>query len=138
MSTTMTQPSTQHGPDKRSVPLSVVQALVTLTVLSELFQFITAGQLFPDGGPEEVHAGGAIVLHVVSGLAAIALYLRHRAEGGRLWPVVLGAVVFVASFVQAATGGREHLAIHVPGAMILTAGSVWLMTWAFTSARRTA
>lgn len=108
-----------------------VQILATLTLLSELYQFVTAGRLFPEGGPEEAHAYGAIPLHVLSGLAAVAVFLRYRALGGRLWPVVLAAVVFVATFVQAATGGREHLAVHVPGAMVLTAGSAWLATWAF-------
>ncbi len=114
--------------------LRAVQVGATLTVLAELFQFITAGQLFPKGGPEALHSGGAIVLHVVSGIAVVALFLRRRASGGRSWPLVLAAVVFVATFVQAATGGRDHLAVHVPGAMILTAGSVWLMVWTFTAA----
>jgi uncharacterized membrane protein HdeD (DUF308 family) len=112
-----------------------VQVLAVLVLLNELYQFVTAGRLFPDGGPEEAHAAGAVALHVLSGLTAIAVYLRHRAAGGRLWPVVLAAVVFVATFVQAATGGREHLAIHVPGAMILTAGTAWLATWAFLRTR---
>jgi uncharacterized membrane protein YhhN len=116
--------------------LRPAQALAALTVLSEFFQFITAGQLFPSGGPERVHAGGAIVLHLVSGLAAVAVFLHHRASGGAWWPTVLAVVVFGLTLVQAATGGRDHLAVHVPGAMIVTVGSVWLATWLFTRVPR--
>ena len=112
-----------------------VQVLAVLTLLNELYQFVTAGQLFPEGGPGEAHAAGAITLHLLSGLTLVAVFLRHRAVGGRVWPLALAAVVFVATFVQAATGGRDHLAIHVPGAMVLTAGSAWLATWAFLRTR---
>lgn len=129
--------STQARPAHAPGALRTLQAFAALTVLSELFQFVTAGRLFPEGGPAGAHAAGAIVLHVVSGVAAIAVYLRRRAVGGALWPLVLAVVVFVATFVQAATGGREHLAVHVPGAMVLTAGSVWLAVWAFGSAPTT-
>lgn len=110
-----------------------VQVSASLTILVLLSQFVTAGRLFGPDGPETLHAAGAIVLHVVTGLTLVAVFLRRRAAGGPLWPTGLSAVVFVATFVQAATGGREHLAWHIPGAMVLTVGSVWLTAWAFTS-----
>jgi hypothetical protein len=113
-----------------------VQVFATLTLLNELYQFVTAGRLFPQGGPEKAHAAGAVPLHVLSGLTVLAVVLRYRAVRGRLWPVVLAALVFVATFVQAATGGRDHLAVHVPGAMVLTVGSAWLATWTFLRAPR--
>ena len=113
-----------------------VQVFATMTILSELYQFVTAGRLFPQGGPEKAHAAGAVPLHVLSGLTVLAVVLRYRAVRGRVWPVVLAALVFVATFVQAATGGRDHLAVHVPGAMVLTVGSAWLATWAFLRAPR--
>jgi hypothetical protein len=113
-----------------------VQVFATLTLLNELYQFVTAGRLFPQGGPEKAHAAGAVPLHVLSGLTVLAVVLRYRAVRGRLWPIVLAALVFVATFVQAATGGRDHLAVHVPGAMVLTVGSAWLAAWAFLRAPR--
>ncbi len=124
----MTQPTT---PDRQRSLLRALQITSVLAVLSVLFQFLTAGELFPDGGPEEVHAGGAIVLHVLSGLAAIAAVLAWRAAVVPTWVAVLGVVVFAATFVQAATGGRESLWIHVPGAMVLTVGVVVLAVRAF-------
>ena len=116
--------------------LRAVQALAVLSVLTLLFQFVTAGQLFgPDGeGIEDVHGTGAIVLHVLTGLLTIALVLHQRATRGPSWPAVLSAVVFVLSFVQASFGGGQTLYLHVPGAMILTIGSVWLLAWSFSRA----
>ncbi len=112
--------------------LRALRVLAVLTVVSLAFQFVTAGQLFPEGGPEEVHAGGAVALHVLSGLTAVAAFLHRRRTGTALWPVVLAAVVLVLTFVQAATGGRETLWVHVPGAMVLTVGAVWVAAWSFS------
>ena len=107
--------------------IRAVQAFAALSVLTVLFQFITAGQLFPDGGPEGAHAAGAIVLHVVSGVAAVLAVLGWRR--GQLSPrvAVLAVVVCGYSFLQAAWGGRSSLWIHVPGAMAMAAGVVWLL-----------
>lgn len=111
------------------------QLFSVLTAASVLFQFITAGQLFPDGGPEEIHAGGAIVLHVVSGLAVIAAFILWRRGQMTTAQAALPVVVFAFTFIQAATGGRTSLAVHVPGAMILTAGAIWQLTVALRPTR---
>jgi hypothetical protein len=113
-----------------------LRVLAGLAVLNVLEQFITAGQLFPDGGPEKAHAAGAIVLHVLSGLAAVAAVLgwRRGAVSPRL--TVLTVLVFGFTFVQAAWGGRSSLWIHVPGAMALTAGVVWVLLASVRAGRR--
>jgi hypothetical protein len=108
-----------------------------LAVLAVAFQFVTAGQLFPRGGPEEVHAGGAIALHLFSGLAAVTAVLLWQRACAPVRLAVLAVVVFALTFVQAALGGRSTLWIHVPGAMLVAGGTVWLAVWAFhLSARR--
>ncbi len=121
-STTATTATTAASP-----LLRVLQVFAGLSVLTVLFQFITAGQLFPSGGPAELHAAGAIVLHVFSGIAAIAAVLlwRQGRIGVRL--AALAVVVFGFTFVQAAIGGYSSLYVHVPGAMLLTGGVVWLL-----------
>jgi hypothetical protein len=48
---------------------------------------------------------------------------RDRTPPG---PPSFGVVVFVLTVVKAATGGRSTLWVHVPGAMVLTVGAVWL------------
>jgi uncharacterized membrane protein len=118
--------------------LTAVRVLAVLTVVNLAYQFVTAGQLFPRGGPEELHSAGAVVLHVLSGLTAIAALAYWRLRGAPLWPGVLAAVVFVLTFVQAYFGERSTLYIHIPGAMILAIGAVWVAAWAFTPGARSA
>ena len=108
------------------------QVLAGLAVVNVLVQFVTAGQLFPNGGPEETHAAGAIVLHVLSGLAAVAAVLLWRQQQLGVRAMVLAVVVFGYTFLQAYWGGYDTLWIHVPGAMLLTVGVVWVF---FTSLR---
>ncbi len=103
------------------------QIFAALAVVNVLIQFITAGQLFPQGGPEGAHAVGAIVLHVLSGLAAVAAVLLWRQGRLAVVPTGLAVVVFGYSFLQAYWGGRSSLWIHVPGAMVLTVGVVWVL-----------
>ncbi len=105
-----------------------------LTLVSIALQFVTAGQLFPGGGPEQLHSGGAIVLHVVSGLAAISAVLLWRRGSAPASVATLAVTVFVLTFVQAAVGGRSTLWIHVPGAMVLTVGAAWLTALAWRDA----
>jgi hypothetical protein len=116
-------------------PATALRVLSVLTVLSLAWQFVTAGQLFPDGGPEELHAGGAVVLHVLSGLTALAAGLAWR-RGAPLWVAVVAGLVFVLSFVQAALGGYDTLWAHVPGALVLTIGAVAVATWTLVRAAR--
>jgi hypothetical protein len=119
--------------------LRAVQVLAVLSVLNLICQFVTAGQLLPRGGRAALglHSTGAVVLHVVTGLLAVALILYARSERGPWWPAVLAVVVFVLSFVQAYFGDHGVLAVHVPGALVLTVGIVWLTAWSFTPSRTT-
>ncbi|HEY2224877.1 hypothetical protein [Actinomycetospora sp.] len=119
--------------------LTTLRVLAVLTVLNLLVQFLTAGELVTRGGSEAVepiHSAGAIVLHVLSGLAAIAALAYWRLRGAPVWPGILAAVVFVLSFVQAYFGSGRTLYIHVPGAMILTIGAVVVAVWAFLPGAR--
>jgi hypothetical protein len=124
----MTQTVTTASSTATPTPLlRALQVFAGLAVLVVLFQFITAGQLLTSRGPDELHAAGAIVLHVFSGVAAICAVVLWRQDRVSLRLAVLAAVVFVFTFVQAAIGGYDSLYIHVPGAMLLTAGVVWLL-----------
>jgi hypothetical protein len=117
--------------------LTTVRVFAVLTVVNLLVQFLTAGELLSRGGSEAalpIHSTGAIVLHVLSGIAAIAALAYWQLRGAPLWPGVLAAVVFVLTFVQAYFGSGRTLYIHVPGAMILTVGAVWVAAWSFTRA----
>jgi hypothetical protein len=84
----------------------------------------------------ELHEGGAIAVHVLTGLTAIIAFLQWRRVGGALWPTVLAAAVFAASFVQAALGHDETLWAHVPGALLLMLGSAAVLVQALCAGRR--
>jgi hypothetical protein len=129
---------TTTTPTGLTAPVRALQATTTLVLLVLAWQFVTAGQMIPQGGPEELHAAGAIVLHVASGLAVIAAFLLNRAAGGPWWPTVLAAVVFVLTFVQAWTGSHGVLAVHVPCAILLVAGTVWIASWSWLGATASA
>ena len=119
-------------PTRSTGTIRAVQASAALSVVVLLVQFVTAGQMLADhGGARDGHAAGAIALHVVGLLLVVATALHARAGGAR-WPVVVSAAVFVAGFVQAAVGDAGDMGAHVPGALVLTVGTVWVTAWAFT------
>jgi hypothetical protein len=120
-------PSTATSSGQAVRLLRAFQVSSALAVLTVLYQFVTAGELLPKGGPRQLHAAGAVVLHVFSGLAAIAAVVLARRRQVTRGVAVLGVVVFLATFVQAAVGGYDSLYVHVPGAMLLTVGVVWLL-----------
>ena len=122
MSASRTTSSTPY-----STALRLLRLFAALTVLNLGWQFVTAGRLFP--GPVTAHAAGAIALHVVSGLAAVAAGVHWYRTRTSPWVAALAFIVFVLTFVQAATGHRSTLAIHIPGALVLVVGAVWVLVW---------
>jgi hypothetical protein len=133
----MTQTAAAHSTttSRATGVLRAFQVLAVLTVVELLVQYVTAGQMV---GPahshdaHELHETGAVVLHVLSGLTTVAAIALWRLRPAPAWPAVLSAVVFVLTFVQAYLGDDETLYLHVPGALVLSVGSVWLAVWGFT------
>lgn len=133
----MTHSTTPVGRTSRAMKvLRTLQVASVLAVLTLAWQFVTAGGLLSGGGPEVPHAVGAVAVHVFTGVVALAASAYFRPLGGPLWPVVVSVLVFAASFVQAAYGAPDTLAVHVPGAMVLTVGAVWVAAWSFVHVRR--
>ena len=79
------------------------------------------------------HGAGAIALHVTTGLLLGATVLHGR-RTRVWWPAALAAAVFVLTFVQAALGSAGSIVTHVPLALVITVGTVWLAAWSFRSA----
>ena len=124
---TRTQPAPTAA--RNASVVRAVQATAALSVLALLWQFVTAGRILSGSDATGVHGAGAIALHVTTGLLVVATLLHARAGGAR-WPVVVAAAVFVAGFVQAALGSAGNMAAHVPGALVLVVGTVWITAWA--------
>lgn len=131
----MSSQNRHAAPDTASsAPVLALRVLAVASVAVIAWQFVSAAGLFT-GGDLGPHAAGSIVLHVVTGLAAgAAIWLRSR-NGGPWWPSVLAVAVFAFTFVQGYFGDYPGLVVHVPGAMALTAGSVWLAAWSFLRLR---
>ena len=108
-------------------------ALASLVAL--LWQFVTAGQLVSGKDLTVLHAIGAGALHVTTGLTLVAAFLHWRRTRADQHVLVCAAVVFALTFVQAAFGGAGNLAAHVPGALVVTVGVVWLAIWALRAPR---
>ena len=125
----------------QSVVHSALRVLALLTVLTVLFQGATAGEiLMRSHQAKALHETGAVVLHVIAGLTMIAAAVLWRLSRGTVLTTLVAAVVFAASFVQAATGHGRTLYIHVPLALILLLGATWVLAWALlrpTGSRRT-
>ena len=115
--------------------IQAVQVAAVLSVLSLLWQSLSAGRLLSRSDALDAHGTGAIVLHVVAALLVVATAAHARAGGAR-WPVVVSAAVLLAGFAQAAIGDAGNMTAHVPGALVLTAGTVWVTAWAFRSRQR--
>ncbi len=111
--------------------LRASRGLAVLTVAVVAVLFVTAGQLVQSHRLENVHGVAAIALHVVSGALAITLLGLARQRGSGWWVAGLASVLFAFSFVQAYLGKGYTLAIHIPGALLLTVGSIWLACWIF-------
>ena len=132
----MTRPTSTPDVTRTTGALPALRALAVLSTLGVHNQGATAGQIFgPAGeGAVEWHGGGAIALHVLTGLLTLVAFWHRRTWGGPWWPTVLAGVVFVATFVEASLGHGESLWIHVPLALVLSVGVAWVAAWTFTRA----
>jgi hypothetical protein len=126
---TRTQPPPTAA--RSAVAVRAVQVTAVLSALVLLWQFVSAGRLLSGSDALDGHGAGAIALHVTTFLLVAATLLHARAGGAR-WPAIVSAAVFVATFVQAYLGDEGNLNAHVPGALVLTVGTIWVTAWAFT------
>lgn len=127
----------ETAPSTAGVTLTrALRVVATLSVLMFVLQGATAGEILSRSRSAlALHFGGAIVVHVLTGLTVLVAFLLARRERGPWWPTALAAVVFVFGFVQAALGEAGLLAVHIPLAMVLLVGAVTVMVWSFRRTR---
>lgn len=123
----------------RTVPAGLLVALRVTAVLAVaiiVVQGVTAGEILARSDTAEMlHSLGAYGVHVFTGLTMIAAVLVVRMSGARQWPAVLAALVFVVTFLQSALGSGGVMTVHVPLAMVVLVGSVWVLVWTFAGTR---
>ena len=123
-----------RGSDGVLLALRVSSVLACLTVL---YQAATAGEMYESNAiATNLHASGALILYVFTGLTTIMAFVHRRVGAAPWWPTVLAAVVFASSFLQALVGQRSTLYVHVPLALALMIGSTVVATWALTARPR--
>jgi hypothetical protein len=110
--------------------LRLVQAAAVLSVLVLLWQFFTAGRMISGTDALSGHGAGAIALHVSTALL-LATTALHGRRTGQWWPAALTGVTFLLTFLQAWLGSSGQIAAHVPVALVVTIGIVWVTAWAF-------
>ncbi|MGY1820687.1 hypothetical protein [Geodermatophilus sp. SYSU D00079] len=120
----------EHAAPTATSTLRPVQAAAVLSVLVLLWQFFSAGRMMAGTDALDGHGAGAIALHVSTGLllAATALHGRRTTQW---WPAVLTGVTFLLTFLQAWLGSHGQIAAHVPVALVVSIGIVWVTAWAF-------
>ena len=109
-----------------------VQAAAALSLLVLCWQFISAGRMMTGEDAALGHGAGAIALHAATGLLVLATGL-HARRTRMWWPAALAAGVFALTFAQAWLGSHGSIAVHIPLALVLTVGTVWLAAWSFRS-----
>ncbi|WP_051441501.1 hypothetical protein [Arthrobacter sp. H14] len=126
-----------HGSRPSSATLHVLRITAMASVLALVFQFVTAGQILAIGpSATALHGGVAIAIHIIFGLTVLAAAIHWRSQHGAVWPVMVVAVSFVLSFFQAHFGSTGAMSLHVPIAVVLTIGIVWVTAWSFTPGAR--
>jgi hypothetical protein len=116
--------------------VTLLRVLAALSVLMIVVQGVTAGEILSRSSTGlMLHSGGAIVVHVLTGLTAIAAFLVVRADGGPWWPAVLAAGLFLVTFLQAGLGDAGVMTVHVPLAMICLVVAVSVLVWSLLPGR---
>lgn len=111
--------------------LIVSRCLAVVNVGVVIVLFLTAGKLIQEGLLLDVHGYAAIALHVSSGLLCLALGAVASQTKRGWWAPGCAAVLFGYSFLQAYLGKGMTLYLHIPGALLVAALSVWLTVWLF-------
>lgn len=116
--------------------LLVCRIVASLTVIVVIGSFTTAGLLMQGDDVVEVHGAAAIALHVFSGVLCVCLAGFAMQARRHWWAVGVAFLLFAYSFLQAYWGEDESLALHVPGAFLISAAIVGLTVWLFVVGRR--
>ena len=100
-------------------------------------QFVSAGGLLVNARwALPVHAAGALGDASKRARIRDAAWLQQRSTRGPTWPTDVTAVVFACGLLQAWLGDQGVLLAHVPGAFVLTAGTVLVLIWSTGSQAR--
>lgn len=115
----------------------MLRIAIATQVAALLLQSLSAGGLLEGGTASfSLHAYGAVAVHITGALQLIAAVAYLRLGEGPLWPALVGALLLLAGFTQAALGSSVALAVHVPLGTALFGGAAAMLAWALTTRPR--
>jgi hypothetical protein len=126
--------SVQGGP---RATLSVLRAAAVLHAMAVVLQPVLAGMYL--GGDVDaigVHGGNASLVATLAFVQVVATFLYVWPGGGRLSPLGVAVVVFMAEVVQIGMGYSSNLPIHIPLGVTIVVSQVLLTVWVLRSAAR--
>ena len=100
-------------------------------------QPILAGY-FLSGNVDAMNIHGPIgsTVWMVAMIQFVAAAIYWLGGGGRAWPTLLTAVLFVAEFVQLIYGYLQNFAVHVPLGTAIVITVIWMAVWSFRPTAR--
>ena len=100
-------------------------------------QPILAGY-FLSGNVDAMNIHGPIgsTVWMVAMIQFVAAAIYWLGGGGRVWPTLLTAVLFVAEFVQLTFGYLQNFAVHVPLGTAIVITVIWMTVWSFRPTAR--
>ena len=100
-------------------------------------QPILAGY-FLSGNVDAMNIHGPIgsTVWMVAMIQFVAAAIYWLGGGGRVWPTILTAALFVAEFVQLTFGYLQNFAVHVPLGTAIVITVIWMTVWSFRPTAR--
>lgn len=124
----------QAGP---RATLSVLRATAVLHAIAVVLQPVLAGMYL--GGDVDaigVHGGNASLVATLAFFQVVGAFLHVWPGGGRLSPLGVAVVVFMAEVVQIGMGYSSNLPIHIPLGVTIVVSQVLLTVWVLRSGAR--
>ena len=117
--------------------LQLLRMVLVLHALLVVLQPIAAGiYLSGEVDAMNLHSPIGSTLWMITMLQFVVAVLYWRPGGGRLWPTIATAVLFLAEFAQMILGQSRILLVHVPLGVSIVAGVLLFTVWSFLPAAR--
>lgn len=116
----------------RSWPRRAFRVAVTCEALLAFGQAVSAGEFL--AGHDSMlafHRTGAVTTAVVALIVTAAALADRRLGRAPVWPVFVGAALFVAEAAQIMVGYYHVLAVHIPLGVSIISSLVLLVAWAW-------
>ena len=115
------------------VSLQLLRITLVLHVALVIAQPIAAGYFLAGNvdAMTNIHSpiGGSLwMIALIQTIVAACYTLAGR---GRIWPIVVSALLIVAELAQLAYGYAQNFAVHIPLGTAIVTAVIWMTVWSF-------